>query len=143
MAARALNARTARFVDEYLVDGNGTAAAIRAGYAVRSAHVRAARLIKDKDVAEAIRRGQAENERMLKVDRAHVLAELQRAYDLAKARSEPSTMVAACREIARVCGWGNDQRVTIAAPTLATLAMEERVSRMSDEELEAIVAARG
>jgi len=49
-----LPTRRQRFTEEYLIDNNGTAAAIRAGYARASAHVRAARLMKDKGVAEAI-----------------------------------------------------------------------------------------
>lgn len=44
-----METRRARFVEEYLIDGNGngTASAIRAGYSARSAGVRAGRLMKD------------------------------------------------------------------------------------------------
>lgn len=48
MAARPkLTMKQARFVQEYLIDNNGTKAAIRAGYAAGSADVTAARLMKD------------------------------------------------------------------------------------------------
>ena len=43
-----------RFVAEYLVDQNGTRAAVRAGYSKRSAHVTATRLLKDANVRAAI-----------------------------------------------------------------------------------------
>src|SRR4051812_6766542 len=46
----ALAPRKAIFVAEYVKDGNGTQAAIRAGYAAKSAHVAAYRLLKDDKV---------------------------------------------------------------------------------------------
>lgn len=53
---RVLNDRQKRFVLEYLKNGNnGTEAAIKAGYAPRSAHVQASRMLKD-DKVQAYRR---------------------------------------------------------------------------------------
>jgi len=42
-----ISAKRLRFADEYVIDGNATAAAIRAGYSARSAHVTACRMLKD------------------------------------------------------------------------------------------------
>jgi phage terminase small subunit len=50
-----LNPRQGRFVAEYLKDGNGTGAAIRAGYANSSAAVHAHRLLQNEWVLEEIR----------------------------------------------------------------------------------------
>jgi len=50
-----LNPRQERFVLEYLKDGNGTRAAIRAGYAASSAAVHAHRLLKNERVLEKVR----------------------------------------------------------------------------------------
>ena len=50
-----LNPRQERFVLEYLKDGNGTRAAIRAGYAASSAAVHAHRLLKNEGVLEKVR----------------------------------------------------------------------------------------
>ncbi len=52
--AAMLTARQSRFVDEYLVDLNAKQAAIRAGYAERSAEVTASRLLSNAKVAAAI-----------------------------------------------------------------------------------------
>lgn len=49
-----LTKRQQRFVDEFLVDGNATRAAIRAGYATSSASVQGSRLIGDANVAAEI-----------------------------------------------------------------------------------------
>jgi phage terminase small subunit len=56
-----LNPRQERFVSEYLKDGNGngTAAAIRAGYATSSAAVQAHRLLKNEWILEEIQAHQA------------------------------------------------------------------------------------
>lgn len=56
----ALAPRKAIFVAEFLKDGNGTQAAIRAGYAAGSAHVAASRLLRDDKVQSEIAKGRAE-----------------------------------------------------------------------------------
>lgn len=50
-----LNPRQERFALEYLKDGNGTKAAIRAGYAASSAAVQASRLLNTETVVDKIR----------------------------------------------------------------------------------------
>lgn len=47
--------KQAKFRREYLKDGNGTCAAIAAGYAPRSAHVTASRLLRKANIAAPIR----------------------------------------------------------------------------------------
>ena len=56
----ALTPRQQRFVEEYLVDLNGTQAAIRAGYSEHTANEQAARLLSNVSVRSAIARGKSE-----------------------------------------------------------------------------------
>ena len=49
-----LSARRTKFVDEYCLNPNGSAAARRAGYGVRGARVTAHRLLTDANVKAAI-----------------------------------------------------------------------------------------
>ena len=56
----ALTPRQQRFVEEYLLDLNGTQAAIRAGYSARTANEQAARLLANVSVRSAIERGKSE-----------------------------------------------------------------------------------
>ena len=49
-----LNAKQERFVTEYMLDTNGTQAAIRAGYAANSAAVTASRLLRNANVGQAV-----------------------------------------------------------------------------------------
>jgi phage terminase small subunit len=65
-----LSAKHQRFVEEYLVDLNGTQAAIRAGYKEKSARFTAAELLARPDVQEAI-----EAERKRQAEAAGVRAE--------------------------------------------------------------------
>ena len=60
MAAATLTPKQTLFVAEYLVDQNGKQAAIRAGYAPRSAEMQASRLLSLDKVKVAVTKGQAE-----------------------------------------------------------------------------------
>ena len=55
-----LNYKQLRFVDEYMLDGNATQAAIRAGYAEKSAHNTGTRLVSDKSVQSEIAKRRSE-----------------------------------------------------------------------------------
>ena len=59
-AESALTARQQRFVEEYLLDLNGTQAAIRAGYSAHTANEQAARLLANVSVRSAIARGKSD-----------------------------------------------------------------------------------
>jgi phage terminase small subunit len=50
----ALTPKQQRFVDEYLIDMNGTQAAIRAGYSAKTANEQAARLLANVNVSDAV-----------------------------------------------------------------------------------------
>ena len=58
-SASSLTARQARFVQEYLVDLNGTQAAIRAGYSSHTAAAQAVRLLINVNVKAAVDAGAA------------------------------------------------------------------------------------
>ena len=49
-----LSPKRQRFVDEYLVDNNATAAAKRAGYSARTAKQQGSRLLTSVDVQQAV-----------------------------------------------------------------------------------------
>ena len=73
-----LTAKQKRFIDEYLVDFNGTQAAIRAGYATRSAEVTAAKLLRNAKVQAEISRRQKDLQRRTEVTQERVVRELAR-----------------------------------------------------------------
>ena len=67
-----------RFVDEWLIDFNGTQAAIRAGYSERSARSIAGRLLTKDNIQREISRRQKDLQRRTEVSQERVVKELAR-----------------------------------------------------------------
>lgn len=76
MAKRQLSEQRQRFVDEYLIDLNGTQAAIRAGYSPKTAQEQASRLLSNVMVQQAIAERMAERSRRTGVNQDRVVLEL-------------------------------------------------------------------
>lgn len=70
--------KQARFVAEYLIDLNGTQAAIRAGYSPKTAKVQASDLLTKPDIASAVAEGQAKQLAAADLSATRVLEELRR-----------------------------------------------------------------
>lgn len=71
-----MNARHRRFVEEYLVDLNGTRAATAAGFRTKYPHVRAAKLLQVQAIKDAIAAAMAARSKRVQVDQDYVLANL-------------------------------------------------------------------
>lgn len=71
-----MNDRQKRFVEEYLIDLNGTQAAIRAGYSPRSANEQAGRLMTNASISHAIAVAQAERSKRTGINQDRVVREL-------------------------------------------------------------------
>lgn len=67
-----------RFVDEWLIDFNGTQAAIRAGYSERSARSIAGRLLTKDNIQREIARRQKDLQRRTEISQDRVVKELAR-----------------------------------------------------------------
>lgn len=76
MAKRQLSEQRQRFVDEYLIDLNGTQAAIRAGYSVKTAQEQSSRLLSNVMVQEAISKAMAARSKRTGVNQDRVVLEL-------------------------------------------------------------------
>ncbi len=72
---RPLTPRQVKFAQEYLIDLNGTQAAIRAGYKPKGAEVRAAELVRNRRVQELISAAQQKRAAKLELDAERVLRE--------------------------------------------------------------------
>lgn len=78
MGKSELTPRQERFVQEYLVDLNGTQAAIRAGYSKKTAEQGAAQLLSNIKVASAIAIGKASTAEKLGVTKEMIVSELKK-----------------------------------------------------------------
>lgn len=134
-----LTAKQNRFIDEYLIDANGTQAAIRAGYGAAGARVTAHRLLTNAAISSAIAARQQVDATVLRVQRQDVLKGLLEAVDMAREQSNPAGMVAGLREIGKLMGLYAPERVKVAVDADQTAELR-RLERMTDGELLALMA---
>lgn len=76
--SRPLTAQQQLFVDEYIIDLNGTQAAIRAGYAESSARATASRLLTIDNIQDAIAEARKEQQKRTQITADRVLLEVAR-----------------------------------------------------------------
>ena len=137
-----LSSRHAKFVDEYLIDGNGTQAAIRAGYGAAGARVAAHRLLTNVAISSLIETRRQADAAQLSIDRENVLQGLLEAVDMARADRNPAGLIAAWREIAKLQGY--------YAPLVARVEVDAgvadwrgRFEAMTDGELVRVIEQYG
>lgn len=135
-----LTAKQARFVDAYLVDCNGTQAAIAAGYSQVSARVGAHRLLTKPAVRAAIAARQGVDSQRLQLGRQEALEGLLQAVQQARALGDPMAMIAGWREIGRMMGFYAPERRQVEVSAAAEGEMG-RLERLSDDELLKLMAA--
>ena len=98
-----LTAKQARFVDEYLKDLNGTQAAIRAGYSVRTANRIATENLSKPVIAEAVSRRRRVISEKLQVTQERIVDGL---IDIAEDLKQPgATRVSAWAQVAKILGY--------------------------------------
>ena len=81
-----LTPRQRRFVDEYLVDLNGTQAAIRAGYSVSGARAHACKLLTNANIQAAISAAQAARQERTELTADEVIRDLREVRDICMGR---------------------------------------------------------
>jgi phage terminase small subunit len=119
----ALEPRQAAFVREYIVDFNGTRAALRAGYAESGASTAAARLLANDKVAAEVAKAVKLRERRTAVTADRVVLELARLGFL-----DPRNLFAEDGTIKPVSEWGDD-----LAAAIASIEVEELFDGRGDE----------
>ena len=127
-----LSHRQNTYVLEFAIDQNGSRAARAAGYSATSAHVASSRLLRNDKVRAAIAAKQASMALKLDLSLERVLMSLAEACELAREQGRPDLMIAASREIGRLCGYYSE-------PTKDTSQPKE-LSGMTDEQLCALLA---
>lgn len=136
-----MSPRQTRFVHEYLIDRNGAAAAVRAGYSQRTARQIAYELLTRPHIAAAVCEGEARIAADAQVTREKVLAELQEAIDMARLKGDPMAMIAGWREVAKLCGFYAPERKKVEI-SVEGEALQRKISGATDAELLAIIDGR-
>lgn len=133
-----LSARRAKFVDEYLLDHNGSRAARSSGYAVSGARVTAHRLLTDANVKAAIALKKQQISQQYEINRNGVVHELLSAVEIAREKLDAGNMIRAWCEVARLLGFYESK--SVAKPDLINnQALKARLEAMSDDELMSLI----
>lgn len=77
----ALSPKQQRFVEEYLVDLNGTQAAIRAGYSAKTAEQQGSRLLRNVQVSTALTEAKTKRSERLAIDADYVLQQAVKLHE--------------------------------------------------------------
>ena len=134
--------RQTRFVQEYLVDGCGTQAAIRSGVAPSGAHVWASRTLRITKVVAVLQARQAEDAARLSIQRNDVLNGLLQAAEMAKLQCDPAGMVAAWKQVGHLMGFYSPERIKVDMSVQGQTVVNQ-LERRSDAELLALMASGG
>ena len=139
LVSRTLTARQSRFIDEYMVDMNGAAAAVRCGYSARTSRAIAAEnLAKPYIKAELQARGAA-LARELEITRAGVVKNLLEVFNMSRELKNPAAMISSMSTIAKILGYYSPEvkRVELSA---GQGALQAKYSSMDDKQLLALIA---
>lgn len=109
-------------------------ALIRAGYNESSTPTLTMTYRNDPAILKAYHAAVEKVEKAADFSRKKFMDGLQDAADLAKLLAEPSTMVAAYREMGKACGYYEPQKVSIDVNVKGNVLLQ-RLNSMSDEEL--------
>ena len=125
MPDRPLTNKQLAFCREYIIDNDGTKAAIRAGYSAKTADQQASRLLTKVKIKQEISRLQAEIREEVGYTVAQCQQELEQARLLAITNNQPSAAVSAITTKARLFGMLTDNLHTTNQEHAADLTPEQ------------------
>ena len=135
-----LTPRQARFAEAYAQHHNASLACREAGYSAGCASVTGVRLLANHSVLGRIQALEDAAAEALGVTRHKVLWELQEAAALAKQKGDPAAMIAAWREIGKMCGYYAPERLKVDVSSEVSVEMR-RMEQMTDAELLTVIDA--
>jgi len=138
-----LGARQQRFVEQYLIDLNGTQAAIRAGYSKRSASVIAAENLAKPNIADAIAEAIQKRADEAEIDAAWVLEKAKLLFSEAMDANDRSNANRTLELIGKhIDVMAFKERTELSGPNGGPI-QTQNMEPLTDEALEAIVAGDG
>ena len=129
-----------RWIDEYLIDVNGAAAAVRAGYSPKSARSIAHENLTKPDIQAVLQARQAVMAKELQITRQGVIRGLLDAVEMGREQHNPAAMVGALREVSKMLGFfvPEVKRVVINSYQDRVL---DNFNAMDDQQLLAVIAS--
>ena len=137
--SRALTAKQSWFLDEYMVDMNGAAAAVRCGYSKKTSRAIACELLTKPDIQAELQARGAALARELEITREGVVRGFLDAFEMARADRRPGVMVSSMAAVAKLLGLYavETKRVELTA---GQGAVQANFAAMSDAQLLALIA---
>lgn len=129
-----------RWIDEYLIDFNGAAAAVRAGYSPKSARSIAHENLTKPDIQAVLQARQAEMAKQLQITRQGVIQSLLEAVDMGRHQLNPAAMVSALREVSKMLGFYKPEVKKIEVLTTDQSSKQANFAAMNDAQLLALIA---
>ena len=120
------------FAEHYALDHNGAAAAVRAGYARRSARQMASDLLAKPDIQALVAEHERAAAKRLAVTKERIIAELEQAIELARQKGDPGAMIRGWAEIGKLIGAYTERR---KVELVEGAALQAKYAAMSDAEL--------
>ncbi len=138
--SRPLNAKQSRFIDEYMVDLNGAAAAERSGYSKKTSRSIACELLTKPDLQAVLRERQAALAEEIHITRQGVIQGILEGIEMARTEKLPGLIIRGYTELARMLGYFEPE-VKRVKLTAGQGKMEHNLVLKSDAELLALIAA--
>ncbi len=127
------------FIENYLLDFNGTAAAIRSGYSAKSAKQIATENLAKPSIQALIKEQQVNDARKLQMTRQRALEVLLDGVSMAKQMNDPAAMIQGMSTVAKVLGFTapaeRKEKQLSDYPEF-----QKRLQQMSTAELELLLA---
>lgn len=130
-----LSSRREKFVDEYLLDHNGSRAARAAGYSKAGARVTAHRLLTNANVISAINAKRKILTQKFELRLEDIIYEIAKSIEIAKKTSNPLVIIKGYVEIAKLMGFYPDQEPAKTEPKHQSNLLLLKLEALSDHEL--------
>lgn len=136
-AAPCLNIRQQKFIDAYILCGNVSESARRAGYSEKTAAEIGYELLRKPQIAAAVAARQATYAAQLQITKEDVIGGIAGAIRLAREQQNPPAMIQGCVALAKLCGFFAPELHHVELSS-NTAAFRARLVAMSDDELVAL-----
>ena len=136
----ALTSKQLRWINEYLIDFNGAAAAVRAGYSLKSARSIAHENTTKPYIQAILKARQAAMAKELQITRQGVIRGLLDGVEIARTQQNPSAMVGALREVAKILGFNAPEIKRVELSACQNGVYQDFASWSDAQLLEAIAA---
>ena len=137
-----LTTRQTKFVDEYILCGNGSEAARRAGYSEHTARQMATENLSKPSIKATLAARKALEAQRLEIRKEDVLGAILGAIQMARTERNPAVMIRGWVEVARMTGLDKPESTPVSALSPEADAVRRRFEAMSTDELLELVATR-